>query len=252
MEKLLVYICVPMEGRNYGQIEEDIEKAKEEYLRVCAKDIHDVRFVSNLADKKRMEQDYSPMLRVEDVTTSADGEKDGQKILLINYPDERLTGWTLGRILRDVAACDQAVFYGKWRSDKSCRLAKEVCKEYSIPQIVLTLGWSEEVVKNIDGYNHLPMQNLLAEAEGLLDDCGYSLDDVVWYGLKDRAKWPLDRIRTVLNIDWAPAGVDRIREDILIVGKDWWMDWNYGEQSWEFHKHPWEPDIEYDRAWVWG
>ena len=85
-------------------------------------------------------------------------------------------------------------------------------------------------------------RNLLDETILVLKENGKTIEDIVWVGSKGgQYILPLSEIEIVLNIDYDSGyGAQEIASDLVIVGKDWWMERDEydGSEWWSFKKIP--------------
>ena len=119
--KKVVFISVPMSGRDEKDILKDIEDAKRLYLDRTGMGIHDVAFNNNYATG-RIGLDFK----------RKDAEDHGT--IWIPPKNERL--WLTGGALKWLSYCDEAVFYGDWQNSKGCTVEKAACDAYGITTII--------------------------------------------------------------------------------------------------------------------
>ena len=97
------------------------------------------------------------------------------------------------------------------------------------------------------------MQNLLDETIEKLKDYGKTLDDIVWFG---NGKFRIDDdIKDFLNVDYDSGyGGQEIACDLLLVGKDFWLERHEydGSEWWEFKRFPNMPEMTIKNAKIIG
>lgn len=89
------------------------------------------------------------------------------------------------------------------------------------------------------------MINLLEETISKLKLHAVSPSDVEWVGT-DATWMAWDEFTLVASIDYDNSiGWPEVREDLIIVGKDWWLERHEydGSEWWEFKKLPEKPAI---------
>lgn len=86
------------------------------------------------------------------------------------------------------------------------------------------------------------MTNLLEETISDLKLEGKQISDIIWIGSYDGSLIvPLSEFESVFNIEYDDGfGAQEIASDLVIVGKDWWMERHEydGAESWRFKKIP--------------
>lgn len=121
MIKHVVFISLPMSGRTYVEIFEDILAAKRWYLQNCPGRVENVAFISNFG-----------------------GEYVGRPAVA----EDREPVWFLGRAIQKMAKCDEVLFWGQWGKARGCLIEHEVAKKYKIP-IIYGTDWSEEIMEAV-------------------------------------------------------------------------------------------------------
>ena len=84
------------------------------------------------------------------------------------------------------------------------------------------------------------MVNLLQETIGALEDNGKTTDDVLWIGNSENS-WEWDEFSKKADFEYSNGlGLVYIPEDIVVVGKDWWLErYEYdGSEEWKFKTMP--------------
>lgn len=74
---------------------------------------------------------------------------------------------------------------------------------------------------------------------------GKTLDDIEFVAFKDKAVIPTeDFLFLAKNFDYVNTGYDIVKDDIVVVGKDWWLDRQDHDFYTEFvyHTKPTKPD----------
>lgn len=85
------------------------------------------------------------------------------------------------------------------------------------------------------------MVNLLKETLEVLEKHGLTIDDIEWIGSED---FKIANFFDIASIKYDDGfGAQEIPFDLVIVGKDWWLErYEYdGSEQWEFKKKPTEP-----------
>lgn len=90
--------------------------------------------------------------------------------------------------------------------------------------------------------------NLLQETEQALKQRGLSPEDVLWIGRPEH-NWKCDWAGFVKQANFIydnGYGSAEIPMDLVVVGKDWWLErYEYdGAEWWEFKRAPKEPEGE--------
>jgi len=84
--------------------------------------------------------------------------------------------------------------------------------------------------------------NLLEETLYAIKRRGKTIDDIIWIGNCDGTLIvPVSNLKTILNVEYDSGyGAQEIASDLVIVGKDWWMERHEydGAESWNFKKLP--------------
>ena len=88
------------------------------------------------------------------------------------------------------------------------------------------------------------MDNLLEETIEVLKNNNKTEEDVLWVGTKEeKATW--NNFRAIADVNYDSGfGGQEVAEDLIIVGKDWWLERHEydGSEWWEFKSQPKEPD----------
>lgn len=87
--------------------------------------------------------------------------------------------------------------------------------------------------------------NLLKETVKVLNEHGKSLDDIIWIGSKD-CEIDKDQFIKFANKEYDRGyGLIEVAEDLVIVGKDWWLERHEydGSEWWEYKRLPIKPNI---------
>jgi hypothetical protein len=91
------------------------------------------------------------------------------------------------------------------------------------------------------------MRNLKKETIDLLNNYGYTINDIKWIGTVN-FKIPIELFWKLADIDYDnDFGHPEVAMDLMIVGDDWWLERKEydGNEWWEFCQKPNEPkDIE--------
>lgn len=88
------------------------------------------------------------------------------------------------------------------------------------------------------------MANLREETINILKSNGKSIQDIEWIGTRN-FKVPFDSELNILNIDYYSGyGSAEIMEDLIIVGKDFWLERREydGSEWWAFMEFPKVPN----------
>ena len=109
-EKKLVFVSVPMSGKDEPLIERHIQITKAWYLKATGQNVKDVAFYDNLRGCRGM---HFPNLKTE----------------ALGY---------LGHAIMKLGRCDEAVFGTGWESARGCVIEKEVCDKYGIKTYEVT------------------------------------------------------------------------------------------------------------------
>ena len=86
------------------------------------------------------------------------------------------------------------------------------------------------------------MENLLEETKEKLAVCHKTPKDVLWVGTSDGSEaitW--DEFEKMADFDYDDGyGAAEIRMDLVVVGKDWWLErYEYdGSEWWEYKERP--------------
>lgn len=128
MKKKVVFLSLPMSGREEDEIFVDIAMAKTVYLDMTGMDIQDVAFVHNYF----LSENALRNLRKDAV--------DRGYAFIEPY---HLNVWRMGNALENIAYCDEVFFYGDWENSRGCMLEYSVCINYDIPK----LEWNNPAYK---------------------------------------------------------------------------------------------------------
>ena len=109
-EKKMVFVSVPMSGKDEALIERQIQITKAWYLKVTNQNVKDVAFYDNLRGCRGM---HFPNLKNE----------------ALGY---------LGHAITKLGRCDEAVFGKDWQSARGCIIEKDVCDIYGIKTYEVT------------------------------------------------------------------------------------------------------------------
>jgi hypothetical protein len=90
-------------------------------------------------------------------------------------------------------------------------------------------------------------KNLYNETIEILNDNNLTENDVVWVGNKEfKMSW--SEFKDIAFNTWYDSGFgwEYIQLNLLIVGKDWWLERHEydGSEWWEYKRLPFEPDIQ--------
>ena len=85
--------------------------------------------------------------------------------------------------------------------------------------------------------------NLLEETKKILYENNYTLEDIIWIGNR---KYCVDisKFINIANTNYDNSyGSQKVAEDLLIVGKDWWLERHEydGSEWWELKSMPKKP-----------
>ena len=86
------------------------------------------------------------------------------------------------------------------------------------------------------------MENLLEETKEKLAVCHKTPKDVLWVGTSDGSEaitW--EEFAKIADFDYDDGyGLNEIRLDLVVVGKDWWLErYEYdGSEWWVYKEHP--------------
>ena len=89
------------------------------------------------------------------------------------------------------------------------------------------------------------MINFLEETKAELASNGKNIFDVLWYGTREFVV--SNDIQQLFSFDYDDGfGGTEIPDELIIVGKDWWMERHEydGSEWWEFKEMPVKPEIE--------
>ena len=104
MNKTIVFISIPTNGKDDTLIERSIQIAKRGYLQITKQNIKDVAFVHN---HDGYEQIQAP---------------DGANEFVI----------CLGEAIKKMGLCDAVIFGKGWEKDKKCKIEHDVCVQYGV------------------------------------------------------------------------------------------------------------------------
>ena len=104
MEKKIVFISIPMSGREDALVERQVQITKAWYLKKTQQNVKDVAFYDNLKGCRGI---HFPHLKNES----------------LGY---------LSRAILNLGKCDEAVFGNGWKDARGCKIEYEVCKNYGI------------------------------------------------------------------------------------------------------------------------
>lgn len=88
------------------------------------------------------------------------------------------------------------------------------------------------------------MTNLLEETIKDLKQHGLSPNDVLWCGSEEFGSFSWEVFKMLADKTYDSGyGGQEVAKDLLIVGKDWWMErYEYdGSESWDFKRYPLKP-----------
>ena len=88
--------------------------------------------------------------------------------------------------------------------------------------------------------------NLLKETVEFLKSNDKTTSDIVWCGNKEFGFFGWEDFMEIANVEYNNGfGSPKIAEDLLIVGKDFWLARSEydGSESWDFHTYPKKPSI---------
>jgi hypothetical protein len=92
------------------------------------------------------------------------------------------------------------------------------------------------------------MENFLKETLEILALNNKKESDIEWVGNKThRTSW--EQLKSISNIEYNnDYGSPKIAEDLMIVGKDWWLERNEydGLEWWEYKEFPTKPETIID------
>lgn len=89
------------------------------------------------------------------------------------------------------------------------------------------------------------MTNLLEETIKFLSEMGKQEADVLWVGQEHGAHMSWDEFKRRANFEYDSGfGGQEILSDLVVVGKDWWLErYEYdGSEWWGFKSHPVKPE----------
>lgn len=88
------------------------------------------------------------------------------------------------------------------------------------------------------------MINFKEETLKVLKEHGKTINDVVWVG-NDEVEYSMTSLLNCWDVEYDNGfGGTEVDEDLLIVGKDWWLERDEydGSEWWEFKSLPKRPD----------
>ena len=88
------------------------------------------------------------------------------------------------------------------------------------------------------------MANLLKETLEILKEHGKTPRDVEWVGSKEWGWFTWEDFEKIADIEYDNGyGAQEIAEDLLVVGKDWWLTREEydGSEWWQFNQIPQKP-----------
>ncbi len=89
------------------------------------------------------------------------------------------------------------------------------------------------------------MANLLKETQEILKEKNKSLSDVMWCGSEEFGWFSVDKFKEIADIDYDSGyGGQEIAKDLLLVGKDFWLERGEydGSEWWEYRTTPIKPE----------
>jgi hypothetical protein len=87
--------------------------------------------------------------------------------------------------------------------------------------------------------------NLLVETLDVLHRNLKSVEDVLWCGSELWGYFSWEVFEKLANIQYESLRVPKVATDLLVVGKDFWLDrhWDYDKgEWWEYHDIPQKPN----------
>ena len=115
MEKMkMVFVSVPMSGKDEALIKRSVQIAKRAYLRHAGLKAKDVEFYDNFSGVKDLERENNVSIE----------EADAILHKSVCY---------LGLAIQAISACDVAVFGTGWKEAKGCCIEHTVCELYGVP-----------------------------------------------------------------------------------------------------------------------
>lgn len=105
MIKKLVFVSVPMSGKDNVLIHRAIQVTRNKYVQKTKCNIREIAFIDNF-DSGLVDDKFEEML----------------------HPPVAY----LGRAIKRLALCTEAIFGEGWENARGCRIEHEVCKEYGI------------------------------------------------------------------------------------------------------------------------
>jgi hypothetical protein len=93
------------------------------------------------------------------------------------------------------------------------------------------------------------MRNLLEETKGVLEGNGLTFEDVEWIGSESHGYIDIDTFIKFADIEYdAGFGGQKIAQDLVIVGKNWWLERGEydGSEWWAYKTLPKKPESKID------
>ena len=97
------------------------------------------------------------------------------------------------------------------------------------------------------------MANLLRETLLELEENGLTKEDVLWVGCTDIGYTTWEEFEKKADIEYdAGYGAPEINYNLLVVGKDWWLERGEydGSEWWDFKTMPKKPEKKLDKLTV--
>ena len=88
------------------------------------------------------------------------------------------------------------------------------------------------------------MENLLKETKEILKGNNKKLSDVLWLGSDSFGYFTVEDFEEIANTEYdAGFGSPKVAEDLIIVGKDFWLERHEydGSESWKYKSMPIKP-----------
>lgn len=90
-------------------------------------------------------------------------------------------------------------------------------------------------------------KNLIIETLNILNEHNKTKDDIEWCGIKDQCYFTFNEFKYYFNIDYNYCGFPQINPNLVIVGKDFWLERQecMGQEWWEYKSYPVKPNIKF-------
>lgn len=139
MEKKVVFVSVPMKGKDDALIERSIQLAKVQYCHIKKVNAENVIFVDGFHN---VYQKYS----------------DTEKELIAMEKNEAI--YWLGNSIALMCQVDEVIFAQGWEHARGCNIEEQVANNYGIPMIKMTKVKSAEILAEMRAQNKKKVKKL--------------------------------------------------------------------------------------------